>query len=108
MGESPRRRAAIDTHDEILPGAVGLFQQRRYRRATFDDIARDLGLSRSAVVWHFRRKPELLDALVSPVLDEYPTPLDGLDPADPNPPSPSGPDPCAGTGDFLSQWHACE
>lgn len=55
---------AEQTRLRILKAALGLFAAKGYERTTFEDVARRIRLSKGAVYWHFKSKPELLSALV--------------------------------------------
>lgn len=53
------------TKMRILKAALDLFVEKGYERSTFNDVAARIGLSKGAVYWHFKSKPELLTALVA-------------------------------------------
>lgn len=55
---------AEKTRRRILKAALKLFVEAGYERTTFDDVARHIGLTKGAVYWHFKNKPELLAELV--------------------------------------------
>ncbi len=57
------------TRQSILAAALDLFVATGYERTTFEDVARRIGLTKGAVYWHFKSKPELLEALVSHTLE---------------------------------------
>lgn len=66
------RRTKADaekTRLRILKAALDLFVSEGYERATFEDVARRIRLTKGAVYWHFKSKPELLSALVAHVLE---------------------------------------
>ena len=63
MARKTKAEAAI-TRKRILKAALDLFILKGYERATFEDVAKRIGLSKGAVYWHFKTKPELLSALV--------------------------------------------
>ncbi len=48
----------------ILKAALDLFVEKGYERTTFEDVAERIGLSKGAVYWHFKSKPDLLTQLV--------------------------------------------
>lgn len=58
------KEEAQETHNRILTAAIDLIAQRGYARTTFEDIAEVLGLTKGAVYWHFKTKPDLLFALI--------------------------------------------
>lgn len=55
---------AEKTRDDILINALELFCEKGYSKTTFDDIAKRIELTKGAVYWHFRNKPDLLIALI--------------------------------------------
>lgn len=55
---------AAETRQQILENALDLFSKKGYSRSTFVDIARQIGLSKGAVYWHFKSKTDLLVALI--------------------------------------------
>jgi TetR/AcrR family acrAB operon transcriptional repressor len=56
---------AEKTREQILEAALKVFCEKGYSKTTFVDIAREIGLSKGAVYWHFKTKPELLAAIVA-------------------------------------------
>lgn len=59
------------TKEAIRQAAMSAFSTHGYRGATLSDIADVLGISRAAVLHHYRSKAELLAAVVTPFLDAY-------------------------------------
>ena len=55
---------AEKTRQCILKAALRLFVEKGYDRTTFEDVARHIGLTKGAVYWHFKSKPDLLAELV--------------------------------------------
>ena len=55
---------AEKTREDILINALELFCEKGYSKTTFDDIAKRIELTKGAVYWHFRNKPDLLIALI--------------------------------------------
>lgn len=79
---------AEQTRQKILKAALDVFVEKGYERATFEDVAVRIGLSKGAVYWHFKSKPDLFtevvadmtamhDKQIARVLPE-PVSLDGL------------------------------
>jgi TetR/AcrR family acrAB operon transcriptional repressor len=58
------KEAAAETRQQILENALDVFSRKGYSRATFVDIAKQIGLTKGAVYWHFKTKPDLLVALI--------------------------------------------
>lgn len=56
---------AAQTRELILEAALKIFSEKGYSKATFVDVAREIGLSKGAVYWHFKTKPDLLAALIA-------------------------------------------
>ena len=56
---------AEQTRQRILKAALELFADKGYERTTFEDVARRIRLTKGAVYWHFKTKPDLLTELVS-------------------------------------------
>jgi len=57
-----------DTRARILESARHLFLQRGYAATSLADIAADIGVTKTAVAYHFHPKDRLLVELVSPAL----------------------------------------
>lgn len=55
---------AEETHQRILSAALDLFSAKGYERTTFEDVARRIRLTKGAVYWHFKSKPDLLTELI--------------------------------------------
>ena len=58
------KAAAAETRQQILDTALDVFSRKGYSRTTFVDIAKQIGLTKGAVYWHFKTKPDLLVALI--------------------------------------------
>jgi len=54
---------AKETRERILDAAIRLFSKRGYRGASVADIAKEAGVAKSAVFWHFESKDGLLNTL---------------------------------------------
>lgn len=61
--------SAPETRRRILDSAAELFAEHGYSGARMLDIAERLGISKSALYYHFASKEDLLDGLVHPVLE---------------------------------------
>lgn len=59
-----------DTRARILDSARRLFLERGYAATSLADIAADVGLTKTAVAYHFHPKERLLVELVSPALSD--------------------------------------
>jgi AcrR family transcriptional regulator len=58
------------TRQRILDAATTLFAEHGYAGTSMRDLAQHLGMTSSALYYHFPAKEELLSALVGPVLDD--------------------------------------
>ena len=58
------KEEAENTRRDILKAALDVFYQKGYSRTTFDDIAARINLTKGAVYWHFKNKPDLLMELL--------------------------------------------
>jgi len=65
---APGGLAARDRRAELLAAAVAVFGERGYRAASMRELARAVGLSKSALYHYVRSKEELLVALYEDVL----------------------------------------
>lgn len=77
---TPRRRSEpeLGTRSLILDSARRLFLLRGYAATSLADIATDVGLTKTAVAYHFHPKERLLVELVSPALADMTTELGPL------------------------------
>ncbi|WP_028216697.1 TetR/AcrR family transcriptional regulator [Paraburkholderia oxyphila] len=57
--------------DEILSSAVTLFAERGFRAVTIDDIASNLGYTKSVVYYYFKSKNEILWQIFTRIYDTY-------------------------------------
>lgn len=68
------KEEALATRDAILEAAVRVFSAQGVANASLVSIAREAGVTRGAIYWHFTNKADLLVALWDQVLQRY-TPL---------------------------------
>lgn len=71
MPRRAQRLPAEDRRREILSAALTSFGRGGFHETTIDDIAREAGLSKGAVYWHFAGKRELFYALVDQILGDF-------------------------------------
>ena len=50
---------------QILEAALRCFSQKGYHEATMDDLAREAGLSKGSLYWHFKSKAEVFAGLLA-------------------------------------------
>ncbi len=61
------KEEAEKTRQDLLKAALSVFSQKGYTAATLEDVAKEAGVTRGAIYWHFGSKAELYTAL----LEEY-------------------------------------
>ncbi|MET8233518.1 helix-turn-helix domain-containing protein [Micromonospora sp. NPDC005298] len=61
-------RAVSETHGEILAAAARQFAVTGYRGTSLQDIAREVGVSKASVLYHFANKEALLAELMAPAI----------------------------------------
>lgn len=56
------RRTALarERREEIISAAIRVFQRDGFRGATLDDVAKEVGISKSLIYYHFKNKFEIL------------------------------------------------
>lgn len=64
-----RKQAFV--REEILASATHLFAERGYRAVTIDDIAANLGYTKSVVYYYFKSKNEILWQIVTRIFDGF-------------------------------------
>lgn len=58
------KEEAQQTRETILVAALDMFCEKGYTRTTFDEIAKKINLTKGAIYWHFRNKPDIIKALI--------------------------------------------
>jgi TetR/AcrR family transcriptional regulator, acrAB operon repressor len=58
------KEEAAETRELLLKTALKVFSQIGYTSTTLEDIAREAGVTRGAIYWHFGSKAELYHALI--------------------------------------------
>jgi TetR/AcrR family acrAB operon transcriptional repressor len=56
---------AEQTRKAILASAMDIFCEKGYSKTTFDEIAKRINLTKGAVYWYFRNKPDIVAALIN-------------------------------------------
>lgn len=59
------KEEAEATRQAILQSALDTFCEKGYSKTTFDEIAKRINLTKGAVYWHFRNKPDVIAALIN-------------------------------------------
>ena len=57
------KQEAEETRANILRAALDIFYEKGYARSTFVDIAKKINLTKGALYWHFKNKPDLFISL---------------------------------------------
>lgn len=70
------KTTAPNRRDLITAAALRRMTTLGYEGTTVGDIAADLGISKAAIVYYFRRKEDFLAEFVTPVLDRLEAALD--------------------------------
>jgi TetR/AcrR family transcriptional regulator, acrAB operon repressor len=80
------KEQASRTREAILDAAVQVFSVRGVSRTTLANIAKEAGVTRGAIYWHFKNKEDLLSALWEQLLLPFqPIARAGEDPDEPDP-----------------------
>ena len=61
------KEEALVTRELILDAAERVFHQRGVSRTSLQEIAKEAGLTRGAIYWHFEDKGELFHAMMERV-----------------------------------------
>jgi AcrR family transcriptional regulator len=64
-GRSRRRVSPEARRAQILEAALRCFSEKGYHEATMDDLAREAGLSKGSLYWHFKSKAEVFAGLLA-------------------------------------------
>lgn len=75
----PRTRIQNEKRDIILEAALEIFSAYGFRGATIDQIADAAGMSKPNLLYYFRRKEDIHEALMLRLLDTWLAPLRELD-----------------------------
>jgi AcrR family transcriptional regulator len=76
-----RRRAMERTREDILEAAARAFTRRGYASATMRDIAQEAGYTAASLYTYFKSKDEILQGLISRVIDDFQQVFDAPVPA---------------------------
>ncbi len=69
--EALKARKQAQVREEIVRVASRLFADRGYRAVTIDDIANELGFTKSAVYYYFENKAQILWQIFEDIYDGY-------------------------------------
>ena len=62
--------AADETRQRILDVAVDLFIEQGYAGTSVRDISERLGMTKGSLYYHFASKEDVLNALVTPLMED--------------------------------------
>jgi AcrR family transcriptional regulator len=62
---------ALQTREAILSSAMDMFCEKGYSKTTFDEIAKRINLTKGAVYWNFRNKPDIVAALINDFAERH-------------------------------------
>ena len=62
---------AEQTRQAILESAMDIFYEKGYSKTTFDEIAKRINLTKGAVYWYFRNKPDIVAALINDFVQKH-------------------------------------
>ncbi len=65
------KEEAMKTREAIIDAAVRVFSEKGIPRTTLADIAREAGVTRGAIYWHFKNKEDLLEVLWDDVFSPF-------------------------------------
>ena len=58
------KEEAQQTREAILFASLDMFCEKGYTRTKFDEIEKKINLTKGAIYWHFRNKPDIIKALI--------------------------------------------
>jgi AcrR family transcriptional regulator len=67
----------LSTRAQILAAARRLFVQQGYQHTSIREIAEQLGMTKTAVLYHFPSKADILAAVAEPFLDDLAAAING-------------------------------
>lgn len=79
METQRKTRIQVENQERILDAALEVFSERGFRGATIDQIADQAGMSKPNLLYYFRRKKDMYEALIARLLDTWLEPLRELD-----------------------------
>jgi AcrR family transcriptional regulator len=79
---------AVQRREQLLESAHRLFIQKGYRGTSTEEIARNAGLTKGALYFHFKNKEDILFGLIKMIVNDYQVTMENsvsgkhIDPAD--------------------------
>ena len=71
--ETKRTQKAELRRDEIMSAAIDVFHRDGFRGASLEDVADEVGISKSLIYYHFKNKMELLNHILCQMLKQVQT-----------------------------------
>jgi AcrR family transcriptional regulator len=73
MKQTPQENTTPVKNDDLIRGARTVFTEYGYRKTTIDDIARSVGMTRTALYYYYRNKEDIFLAVLEYELEEHHT-----------------------------------
>ncbi|PWV97506.1 TetR family transcriptional regulator [Hoeflea marina] len=74
-----KTRIQVENEGRILGAALDAFSAHGFRGATIDQIAEGAGMSKPNLLYYFRRKQDIYEALIAHLLETWLAPLEHID-----------------------------
>ncbi len=72
------KEEAEKTRQALIESAFRVFRTKGYSKTTLQDIANDAGVTRGAVYWHFKNKPDIFGKLMDHAFKPVETFFEGI------------------------------
>lgn len=82
MPASAQIDASLQTREKILATAARLFSAQGYESTVLSQVAREAGVSKALILWHFDSKEKLFQAALGRTLEPYSIDIDDIDDLD--------------------------
>lgn len=69
-----KRAKRTDTREKILEESAKLFAEKGYSATGIDEIARNVGITKSVIYYHFKNKEDILQTLIQEACAEFKKP----------------------------------
>lgn len=81
MKQSPKQsRIQKEKRDKILKAALNVFSRHGYRGASIDEIAASADMSKPNLLYYYKRKEDILHAVIANMLNHWLAPLQDIKP----------------------------
>ena len=68
---SQKARQGMATKEAILDASMDLFAKNGFQSTSIDDLAREAGLTKGAIYWHFSDKEELFHSILGRISERW-------------------------------------